>query len=213
MEHEVIIAGFGGQGILLSGVVLAYAAMEEGKYISWLPSYGPEMRGGTANCMVVISDEPVASPYVSRPDTVIAMNQPSLEKFGAWLKEGGLMIYNSSAASKPLMKKAARYIGVPCVELAVKAGSAVAANMVALGAYISLVRPVSLDAAVRAIAKALPERRRHLAAVDAEAMKAGSEFAASLSGAVAGTPSASGVSVGGEMPGWNVRGESSPSRK
>ncbi len=104
MIHEAIFAGFGGQGVMLIGQLLSYSAMKEGKKVTWMPSYGPEMRGGTANCSVVISDEEIASPVVDNPNLVIAMNLPSLEKFGTKIKEGGTLIINTSLVNKDLKK-------------------------------------------------------------------------------------------------------------
>ncbi len=152
MENQIIIAGFGGQGVLLIGKMLAYAGMMEGKEVSWLPSYGPEMRGGTANCTVVISDEPVGSPVVKSPDILIVLNRPSLDKFEPFVKKNGLLLINSSLIDKKAERKDIEVLYVPANELALKCGSPKAANMVALGALIgktNLLKIKSIEETIR----------------------------------------------------------------
>jgi 2-oxoglutarate ferredoxin oxidoreductase subunit gamma len=146
MQNDVIIAGFGGQGVLLVGKMLAYAGMADGKEVSWLPSYGPEMRGGTCNCTVVISDKPVGSPVVERPRAAIVLNLPSLDKFEPMVKPGGLLVINSSLINRGARRDDLRVVTVPANEIANGLGSARAANMVALGAFLGATRAVSLDA-------------------------------------------------------------------
>jgi 2-oxoglutarate ferredoxin oxidoreductase subunit gamma len=133
---EVLMAGFGGQGMLLSGKLLAHAAMTLGKQVSWLPSYGPEMRGGTANVTVCISDKPVGSPYITRPTALLVMNQPSLEKFGPRVREGGLIVVNSSLVPIKCDREDCKVLYVEAGDLARKAGTARAANLVMLGCYV-----------------------------------------------------------------------------
>jgi 2-oxoglutarate ferredoxin oxidoreductase subunit gamma len=133
---EVLMAGFGGQGMLLSGKLLAYAAMSEGKEVSWLPSYGPEMRGGTANVTVCLSDRPIGSPYISRPKALLVMNRPSLEKFGPRVKKGGLIVVNSSLVPDKMNRQDCTVLYIPAAELAKEAGMYRAANLVMLGAYV-----------------------------------------------------------------------------
>lgn len=145
MEQQVIIAGFGGQGVMLIGKILAYAGMNEGKEVSWLPSYGPEMRGGTSNCTVVVSDRPVGSPLVYRPWAAIAMNQPSLEKFQPAVKPGGLLFVNTSLVRVPVTRRDVTVVSVPANEIAAAAGNPRAANMVVLGAYLGASRVVALE--------------------------------------------------------------------
>ena len=145
METSVLMAGFGGQGLLLAGKLLAEASMSEGKEVSWLPSYGPEMRGGTANCTVVVSDKPVASPVINEPNVLVAMNRPSLERFGATVKSGGLIIINSSMIDIDSGRKDIRHILIPANDEARAAGSDKAANMVVLGAYVALTGAASLE--------------------------------------------------------------------
>jgi 2-oxoglutarate ferredoxin oxidoreductase subunit gamma len=151
MQRDVIMAGFGGQGILLIGKMLAYAGMHAGKEVSWLPSYGPEMRGGTCNCTVVISDKPVGSPVIRSPRAVVAMNLPSLEKFESDLREGGLLLINSSLINRGAERDDVTVLEVPANEIASELGNPRGANMVALGAYIGATEAVSLDEVVEVI--------------------------------------------------------------
>jgi 2-oxoglutarate ferredoxin oxidoreductase subunit gamma len=145
MQRDVIMAGFGGQGILLIGKMLAYAGMHEGKEVSWLPSYGPEMRGGTCNCTVVVSDKPVGSPVIRSPRAVVAMNLPSLEKFEPDIRSGGLLLINSSLIDRGAERDDLTVIEVPANEMATELGNPRGANMVALGAYLGATDAVSLE--------------------------------------------------------------------
>ncbi len=174
---ELIIAGFGGQGVMLMGQVLAGAGMFEGKEVSWLPSYGPEMRGGTANCHVIVSEERIGSPFVSSPDVVVAMNLPSMDKFAPQLKEGGLLIINSSLIDTEPERKDIRVIKIPANELAAEVGSDRAANMVALGAIIEKVKIVEVDSIIESLKENLPERHHKLIPLNEEALKRGMEAA------------------------------------
>ena len=146
MQNDLIIAGFGGQGVLLIGKMLAYAGMADGKEVSWLPSYGPEMRGGTCNCTVVISDRPVGSPVVERPWVAMVMNLPSLEKYEGMVKPGGMVLVNTSLINRAVGRTDVRVVNVPANEIANRLGNPRAANMVALGAYLGATRAVSLEA-------------------------------------------------------------------
>lgn len=145
MQTDIILAGFGGQGILLIGKMLAYAGMHQGKEVSWLPSYGPEMRGGTCNCTVVVSDTPVGSPVVRSPKVVIAMNRPSLDKFEPMLKPKGLLFINSSLIDRKAQRGDVETVYVPANEVAIECGSPKAANMVILGALVGKTDLVRLD--------------------------------------------------------------------
>ncbi len=145
MQNDVIMAGFGGQGVLLIGKMLAYAGMHAGKEVSWIPSYGPEMRGGTANCTVVISDRPVGSPVIQCPRAVLAMNLPSLEKFEPMLRPGGLLLINSSLINREPSRKDVRVLKVPANDVANELQNPKGANMVALGAYIGATDAVALE--------------------------------------------------------------------
>jgi len=151
MQNDVVMAGFGGQGILLIGKMLAYAGMREGKEVSWLPSYGPEMRGGTANCTVVISDRPVGSPVIQSPNAVVAMNLPSLDKFEPDVRPGGLLLINSSLIDREAAREDLTVIRVPANEIAIELGNRRGANMVALGAYLGATGAVSVEGIVEVI--------------------------------------------------------------
>ena len=145
MQNDIILAGFGGQGILLIGKMLAYTGMQEGLEVSWLPSYGPEMRGGTCNCTVVISDRPVGSPVIQRPRAVLAMNLPSLEKFEPDLRPGGLLLINTSLIERGASRDDVQVLEVPANEIAQELGNPRGANMVALGAYVGATGVVSIE--------------------------------------------------------------------
>ncbi len=136
MHNEVLFAGFGGQGILLIGQLLAYAGMREGREVTWLPSYGPEMRGGTAYCSMVVSDRPIGSPVVRNPRHVAVLNLPSLEKFGPRVRPDGLLIINSSLIDVGCDRSDIDVLQVPANGIALEEGSGKAANMAVLGAYI-----------------------------------------------------------------------------
>jgi 2-oxoglutarate ferredoxin oxidoreductase subunit gamma len=171
--QEIIVAGFGGQGVLSLGQILAYAAMEEGKEVSWMPSYGPEMRGGTANCIVIISSERVSSPIVTRFDSAIILNQPSAERFAPQVKAGGLFLYEQSSVVRVPTRSDIEMIGIPAIAEALKLKKAQVANMVLLGAFLAK-RPLVSDGAILSALRAvLPERHHHLLPVNEEAMRIG----------------------------------------
>lgn len=138
MEEKIVVAGFGGQGVLSLGQFVAYAAMYEGMEVSWLPSYGPEMRGGTSNCSVVVSDRHIGSPIIATPDTLIAMNKPSLDKFVSKVKKGGLIIVNSSLIKDKVERDDVKVLYINANEIALEAGNAKTANIVVLGAFIKM---------------------------------------------------------------------------
>lgn len=178
MEIGVVFAGFGGQGILLAGKVLAQAAMERGFEVTWLPSYGPEMRGGTANCTVVIADEPVGSPIVDRPQILVAMNGPSLERFGPRVAPGGTIIFNASLVSGPFARTDARLLPIPMNAIAQELGEVRAANMVALGAVVKVLGLFPLEAVAEALGKELGARgRERLLEVNRQALLRGFSLA------------------------------------
>jgi 2-oxoglutarate ferredoxin oxidoreductase subunit gamma len=151
MQNDVIMAGFGGQGILLIGKMLAYAGMREGKEVSWLPSYGPEMRGGTCNCTVVISDRPVGSPVIRSPRAVVAMNLPSLDKFESDVRPDGVLIINTSLINRDAGRSDVSVIQVAANDIANELGNPRGANMVALGAYLGATDAVSLDGVIEVV--------------------------------------------------------------
>lgn len=172
MQNDVIIAGFGGQGVMLMGKILAYAGMEEGKEVSWFPSYGPEMRGGTANCTVVIADRPVGSPVVERPRTVLAMNLPSLDKFEPQLRPGGLLIINSSLIHRGSKRKDVKEVLVAANEIANEMKNPRGANMVALGAFVGATGILSLETVTGIVRKTF-ESRPKMVNANVEALKRG----------------------------------------
>lgn len=178
MLQEIILAGFGGQGVMSMGQLLAYAGMEEDKQVSWIPSYGPEMRGGTANCSVTISDLLVSSPLISEPDTLIVLNRPSLEKFEQDIKPGGLLLINSSLVDRDPLRKDLRILKIPADDLAnEKFGNTRVANMILLGAFVAITKAVSLDSVVGALKKVLPEYRHNLIPLNRQALELGAELA------------------------------------
>jgi 2-oxoglutarate ferredoxin oxidoreductase subunit gamma len=136
-EKSLIAAGFGGQGLMVLGQLVAYTGIEEGRYVSWIPSYGPEMRGGTANCCVIVSDEEVGAPVVSEADVVVVMNQPSFEKFKNDAKPGGLLLYNSDLVKASDVRPDIKVVAVPANTVAMEAGSDKVANIVMLGAVVA----------------------------------------------------------------------------
>jgi len=177
MGEQVILAGFGGQGMLLAGQLLAYAGLMENKNVSWLPSYGPEMRGGTANCCVIVSDEEVGSPIVTEADTVIVMNRPSLDKYESFLKKGGLLIINSSLIDKKATRDDIEVLYVPANELAEKTGTVKAANMIVLGAYLEKTHVVQNSNVIKALEKIMGEGKRKLIPLNEKAIEMGAESA------------------------------------
>ncbi|GAG94135.1 unnamed protein product [marine sediment metagenome] len=176
MLERIIISGFGGQGVMLIGRLLAYAGMIEGKKVAWMPSYGPEMRGGTANCTVLISSNEIGSPIVSHPKILIAMNQPSLDKFEPNVRENGLIILNSSLIKREVKRKDVNIIRIPADDIAAKLGNSRAANMVALGAYVKKSGVVKLETIFKALEKALAGRNKKLLSLNKEALKQGTEL-------------------------------------
>jgi 2-oxoisovalerate ferredoxin oxidoreductase beta subunit len=182
--HELILAGFGGQGILLLGQLLTKSSMIEGKFVSWLPSYGPEMRGGTANCHVVVSRRRIGSPYVPRPTLLVAMNQPSLEKFAGTVRPGGMVVYDSSFVKSATIPSHVTPAPIPFSEIANRLGSAKSANMVAAGAIMALTG-ITEEATLTGLIKKL--KRKDLIETNLKALTAGREAALALGIQVAGT--------------------------
>ena len=176
MLERIIISGFGGQGIMLIGRLLAYAGMIEGKKVAWMPSYGPEMRGGTANCTVIISSNEIGSPIVSHPKILIAMNQPSLDKFELTVNKDGLIIMNDSLIEREVKRNDVKVIKIPADDIADKLGNSRAANMVILGAYVEQSEIVKMDTVCKALDKALAGRDKKLLELNKEALKKGAEL-------------------------------------
>lgn len=176
MTEEIIIAGFGGQGVLSMGQTLGYAAMVEGKNVSWMPSYGPEMRGGTANCITIVSDSTISSPIVSRYDTAIILNQPSMEKFESRVKPGGIIVYESTNIIHATERKDIGIYAIPAADEANKLNNVRVANMVLLGAFLEKKPIVSIEAIIEALKKVLPERYHNLLKVNRTALEKGAEL-------------------------------------
>lgn len=175
MQSEIMFAGFGGQGILLIGKVLAHAAMEEGYEVAWIPSYGPEMRGGTAYCTVVISDRPIGSPIIKNPQHLVAMNGPSLEKFACTVKPGGIIFVNSSLISFGADRGDIDELRVPVVEIAKDLGSVKAANIVALAAFVARSDIVPIETLKNCIKEEFSKKPK-LIPLNMEAVKMGAQF-------------------------------------
>ncbi len=177
MLEQCIFAGFGGQGTLLIGKFLACAGLMEGKEVTWLPSYGPEMRGGTANCSVVVSDRPIAAPVVTAPDVVIAMNLPSLLKFQGSIKPGGTLIINSSLTDTKASRDDLRVAYVPATEIAEQVGNPKGANVVILGAYLAM-KPeiVAVDTVIEAMKEELGPRKMKFLDGNIKALYAGIQY-------------------------------------
>ncbi|MFC1527815.1 2-oxoacid:acceptor oxidoreductase family protein [Candidatus Neomarinimicrobiota bacterium] len=173
MNEELIIAGFGGQGVLSMGMTLAYAGMVEDKQVAWIPSYGPEMRGGTANCTVIVSDTKVSSPIISSYDTAIVLNQPSLEKFESRVKPGGILIYEANNILNPPTRKDINIYAIPAAVEADKIGNKKTMNMIILGAFLSKKPLVSVKSIMEGLSKVLPERNHNLLPINEKALKHG----------------------------------------
>jgi 2-oxoglutarate ferredoxin oxidoreductase subunit gamma len=176
MKQELIIAGFGGQGVMSMGQLLAYAGMKEGKKVSWLPSYGPEQRGGTANVSVVISDDEVGSPVIDKPSSVIALNNPSFEKFEPMIKNGGNLFVNSNLVDLSSEREDISFLSIPATEIAKNLNEERVAGMVILGAFIAKTNILSKDSLLQALIHVLGEKKMHLIEVNENAIVAGEKF-------------------------------------
>jgi len=177
MQKEIIIAGFGGQGVLFGGQVLAYAAMDAGKEVTWIPSYGPEMRGGTANCTIIIADDEIGSPLVKNPPLAIALNLPSFDKYEEVLAPGGTLIVNQSMVDRSAKREDINVIFVPCNEIAEELGDKKLLNMVAVGALLTALPEVTIKDIEKALEGHLPARHQHLLPKNYEALRRGFEAA------------------------------------
>jgi 2-oxoglutarate ferredoxin oxidoreductase subunit gamma len=171
MTERIIIAGAGGQGIMLLGKVLAEAAMRENKYVTWLPAYGAEVRGGTAHCMVIISDEEIGSPYMEKADTLIIMNAPSLARFKNMIKNKGLLIINASLVKKDV--ESACSLKYPFTEIAARIGNIRIANMVAAGCYLAHKKILKIETIMRVIAEIAPPDKKDLIEINKKAVYEG----------------------------------------
>lgn len=173
MTHEILISGFGGQGILFAGKLLAYAAMLEEKQVSWLPSYGPEMRGGTANCSVIISDEPVSCPLVTDPTVLIAMNAPSFEKFEQTVVKGGEIFVDSSLVTAPFNRTDTKNHALPSTKLAEDLQAVKLANMVLLGKVIKETNMLPFESVIKALQKTVPASKAAMLEINKKALETG----------------------------------------
>ena len=175
MKHEIIRAGFGGQGVLSMGKILAYSGLMENKEVTWMPAYGPEQRGGTANVTVIVSDERISSPILSKYDCAIILNQPSLAKFESKVKPGGILIYDGYGIINPPTRKDIKVYRIDAMDEANERNMAKTFNMIVLGGLLKLMPVVSIDSVVKALRKTLPERH-HLIPMNEEAIRIGMEI-------------------------------------
>ncbi|MGN1339043.1 MAG: 2-oxoacid:acceptor oxidoreductase family protein [Oscillospiraceae bacterium] len=173
MTTETILAGFGGQGILFAGKLLAYLGLNQDKQVSWLPSYGPEMRGGTANCSVCLSDHPIGSPYVTDPDVLIAMNSPSFDKFINTVKPGGIAIIDSTLVTKECTRSDIRSFRIPSTELAAKNGIPGMANIILVGKLLKETGISMIDTVRPALEKLIPAKKANLIEANMKALALG----------------------------------------
>ncbi len=173
MHQSFVFSGFGGQGALFAGQVLTYAAMDTGRHVTWIPSYGPEMRGGVARCTVIVSDEEIGSPIVRSPDVAVVFNNPSLERFQTEIRSGGLMVVNSSMINVPAERSDIRVLQIAGGEIAIELGDVRMTNMVLLGAMLAANSIVELSAAEQALRDHLPERKQHLVGPNIEVLRRG----------------------------------------
>ena len=177
MKEEIIIAGFGGQGVLSMGKILAYAGLMDNLEVTWMPSYGPEQRGGTANVTVIVSDEQISSPVLDTYDTAVILNQQSLDKFENKVKAGGTIIYDPSGIHRVPERTDVKVVAVDAMTAAIEMNNAKTYNMILLGALLKQRGLVSVDAVVKGLKKTLPERHHHLIPLNEQAIKRGMELA------------------------------------
>ena len=176
MTHQILIAGFGGQGVLFAGKFLAYKGMVEDKNISWLPSYGPEMRGGTANCSVVLSDMPVGSPIITNPDVLVAMNLPSLQKFVDAVVPGGKIFIDSTLIETQVERTDVEVFYIPATQMAKDAGFSTLANMILMGKVIKETGAVRFDNNLETLKSFIPAKKEKLIDINCQALQAGYDF-------------------------------------
>ena len=176
-QTEIVIAGFGGQGVLFAGQILAYAAMDSGRHVTWIPSYGPEMRGGTANCTVIVSDEEIGSPLVLNPQAAVVLNLPSLDKYESLVRPGGVLVYNTSMIDREARRQDLVALPVPATEIAEGLGDKRLANVVLLGALVSRLPVLALSTLEEALPNHLPARHRHLLQANILALQEGAAVA------------------------------------
>jgi 2-oxoglutarate ferredoxin oxidoreductase subunit gamma len=177
MQEEIIISGFGGQGTLFAGQLLAHAVMDQGFHVTWIPSYGPEMRGGKARCTVIVSDHEIGSPLVRQPSMAIALNIPSMDAFEPLVKPDGVLVVNSSLVTGQSKRDDIHALYIPASDMATELGNIRLANVVCLGALVQATGIVPLEAIAQALESHLPERHRSLLGLNKEALRKGAELA------------------------------------
>jgi len=176
-EYSIVISGFGGQGTLFAGQVLSYAAMDNGFQVTWIPSYGPEMRGGTAHCTVIISDSEIGSPVTRNPYAAVALNLPSVDKYENVIQKGGILIANQSLMNRELVRTDIRGVMIPVSEIAEELGNKQLANMVAVGALLAHLPVLSVEVIEKALADHLPARKQQWIPANSTALQKGYELA------------------------------------
>jgi 2-oxoglutarate ferredoxin oxidoreductase subunit gamma len=176
MQTEIVIAGFGGQGVLFAGQLLAYSGMDHGLEVTWIPSYGPEMRGGTANCTVIISTEEIGAPMVRSPQALMAMNRPSLDKYEDTVKAGGVVVVNASMVDRPVVREDVRAVVLPASEIAERIGDKRLTNMVMIGALLANLPVLPIEVLERAISEHTSTRHQRMIPLNLQAIRAGAEY-------------------------------------
>ncbi len=176
MTEEIIIAGFGGQGVLSMGQILCYSGVMQNKEVSWMPSYGPEMRGGTANCTAIISDEQISSPVLNTFDTAIVLNQPSMDKFEDAIKPGGLLIYESNGMIRKPKRKDINICVINAYDESVRMNNTKVFNMIVIGGFLKIKPIIDMENVIKGLQKVLPERYHHLIPLNEDAIRKGMEI-------------------------------------
>ncbi len=176
MTEEIIIAGFGGQGVLSMGQILCYSGVMQNKEVSWMPSYGPEMRGGTANCTAIISDDEISSPVLNTFDTAIVLNQPSMDKFEDAVKPGGLLIYESNGMTRKPRRTDINVCVINAYDESVKMNNTKVFNMIVIGGFLKIKPIIDMENVIKGLQKVLPERYHHLIPLNEEAIRKGMEI-------------------------------------
>ncbi len=176
MTREMLFAGFGGQGLLFSGKVVAYKGLIEDKNVSWLPSYGPEMRGGTANCSVIVSDDPVGAPIISNPDILVAMNLPSLDKYESEVKKGGIIFVDSSLIERKVTRDDIDVYYIPATRLAEENGAPTLANMILVGKLLKVIGEYDEEHVQKALGKCISARHADLLSLNLKCMEIGRDY-------------------------------------
>jgi 2-oxoglutarate ferredoxin oxidoreductase subunit gamma len=176
MQTEILIAGFGGQGVMFAGQLLAYSGMDNGMEVTWIPSYGPEMRGGTANCTVIVADEEIGSPTVRNPKAALVFNMPSIDKYEPLVAPGGVLVANTSLINRPANRDDLNSVFLPANEIAERIGDLRLANMVMVGALLSRLPILTVEMLEKALEEHLPSRHKRLLSLNAKALRAGAAY-------------------------------------